>query len=153
MKGIKQIYILVILAVLFLVSCNPCARLVKRCPSSDSISYIESIDTIIITVPASIMETEFSLGDIGLTGEDENQIVEVVVKDSVVYIRTTCKAQEQEIYSLRKKLASQKTRIERVEIPTYVKYIPKYSRITDILAPVLALLIIGGAYLRIKKIV
>jgi len=99
------------------------------------------------------METEFSLGDIGLTGEDENQIVEVVVKDSVVYIRTTCKAQEQEIYSLRKKLASQKTRIERVEIPTYVKYIPKYSRITDILAPVLALLIIGGAYLRIKKIV
>ena len=149
----QTICFLVIPAVLFLVSCNPCARLAKRCPPSDSISYIESIDTIVVTIPESTTEIEFSLGDIGLTEEDDNQVIQVVVKDSVVYIRTTCKEQEAEIYRLRKSLAAVKTVIKRVEIPKYYSKTSKYHVIAGILAPILVLLIIGGAYLRIKKIV
>jgi len=155
MRGIKHIviYILSVIVTIFLTNCNPCKRLIKLCPPSDSISYIESIDTIIVTVPASTTEMEFSLGDIGLTEEDENQIVEVVVKDSVVYIRTTCKEQEREIYNLRKHLAAVKTRIERVEIPKYYPKTSKYHSIAGIIAPILLLLIIGGVYLKIKRIV
>ena len=145
--------IIATILLLLLASCNPCKRLIRLCPPSDSISYIESIDTIIVTVPASTTEMEFSLGDIGLTEEDENQIVEVVVKDSVVYIRTTCKEQEREIYNLRKHLAAVKTRIERVEIPKYYPKTSKYHSIAGIIAPILLLLIIGGVYLKIKRIV
>ena len=146
-------YTLYILIIVIFSSCNPCKRLTRLCPPSDSTSYIETIDTIIITVPASTTEMEFPLGDIGLTEEDENQIVEVVVKDSVVYIRTTCKEQEREIFNLRKHLAAVKTRIERVEIPTYVSKTSRYHTFSGIIAPILLFLIIGGVYLKIKKIV
>lgn len=143
--------ILLIFASLAVVSCNPCKRLAKLCPPSDSIAYIETIDTVIVTVPGSVSETEVSLGTLGLTSETENQRVEVIVKDSIVFIRTTCKEQEMQIFNLRKKLASQKTIIERVEIPKYVKKIPGYHNITGIIAPILLLILLFLVYLRFKS--
>lgn len=162
MKGIKHFVIYILsqkftifatVLLLILASCNPCKRLAKRCPPSDSIAYIETIDTVIITVPGSTESVEFPLGSLGLSHETESQAVEVVVKDSVVFIRTTCKEQEQVIYNLRKQLASQKTVIERVEIPTYVSKYSRYHTFSGIVMPILLLLIGAGVYLRIKKIV
>lgn len=146
-------FVIYILVLALFASCNPCKRLTKRCPPSDSISYIETIDTIIVTVPENTTEVEFNLGDIGLSEEDENQIVEIVVKDSMIYIRTTCKEQEAEIYQLRTELASQKTIIERVEIPKYISKTSRYHSFSGIVMPILLLLIVGGVYLRIKKVV
>ena len=134
-------------------SCNPCKRLVKLCPPNDSISYIERIDTVTIIVPATTTDIEFPLGSIGLFQETEDQSISVMVRNDTVFIRSTCKQQEAEIYQLRKELASQKTIIERVEIPTYVSKTSRYHSFAGILMPILLLLIIGGAYLKIKKIV
>ena len=141
-----------IICILLLTACNPCKRLVKLCPPSDSIAYIETIDTVIVTVPESTTEIEFHLGDIGLTEENEDQVIQIITKDSTIYVRATCKEQEAEIFNLRKQLTSQKTVIERVEIPTYVKHVPRYYRICGIAAPVLFLLIAFFVYLRIRKV-
>lgn len=136
---------------LILTACNPCKRLIRLCPPSDSTAYIETIDTVILTVPESITETEFPLGLLGLKEETEKQKIEVIVKDSVVFIRTTCKEQEREIFSLRKKLASQKTIIKRVEIPTLLTKNSKYHTIAGILSPLLALLFLGTIVLLFKR--
>ena len=137
---------------LFVVaSCNPCKRLARLCPPSDSISYVETIDTIIVTVPETTTDVEFSLGDIGLTEENEDQIVQISVRDSIVYVSATCKQQEAEIYALRKKLASQKTIIERVEIPKYITKTSKYHATAGIIAPLLLLALAGAIYLLFKR--
>jgi hypothetical protein len=142
-----------ILLVSLLSSCNPCKRLIRLCPPSDSISYIESIDTIIITVPETTAGIEVPLSSFGVTEETEDQKIEVVIRNDTLFITSTCKEQEAEIYQLRTELASQKTIIERVEIPTYVTRNSRYHSLSGIIAPVLLLLIAGAAYLKIKKIV
>jgi len=141
-----------ILLLFVVASCDPCKRLTKRCPPSDSISYIETIDTVIVTVPGSTESFELPLGSLGLSHETEAQEVEVVIRNDTIFITTTCKEQEKEIFNLRKKLASQKTIIERVEIPTYVSKNSRYHSFSGIVMPILLLLIGFGIYLRMKKI-
>jgi len=144
-------FVICILVVFVVASCDPCKRLIKLCPPSDSISYIETIDTIIVTVPETTTEVEFSLGDIGLTEENEDQVIQINVRDSIVYVRSTCKQQEAEILTLRKKLASQKTIIERVEIPKYITKTSKYHVLTGIIAPLLLLALAGAIFLLFKR--
>jgi len=139
------------------VGCNPCKRLIKLCPPNDSISYIETIDTILIPVyiPSSSMDVEIPLGSLGFVSENEDQKLDVQIRNDTIYIKSICKEDSLKIenYQLRKQLAAVKTRIERVEIPTYVIKNSKYHSIAGIIAPILLLLIAGGIYLKIKKVV
>ena len=146
----KHIVIYILLILVF-AGCNPCKRLIRLCPPSDSISYIETIDTLIIQVPANTSITELPLDALGLTQEDEKQKVVVLVHNDTIVVKTTCKSQEIEILSLRKQLASQKTIIERVEIPTYVTKNSKYHTTAGILAPLLVLALAGAIVLLFKR--
>jgi len=146
----RYIYVYSVVLVLVLSACNPCKRLIKLCPPNDSISYVETIDTVIVTVPGSTESVEFPLGSIGLTHETQAQQVDVVIRNDTIFITATCKEQEAEIYQLRTALAEQKTIIERVEIPTYVTKNSKYHTLAGILAPILLSLIALGVYLKFK---
>ena len=135
--------------------CNPCKRLVRLCPPNDSISYIERIDTVrhIVYIPDRTTEIEIPLGSLGLTEENEDQRIEVVIENDTIYIKSVCKEDSLnlEIYQLRKELASQKTIIERVEIPTYYTKASKYHTIAGILAPLLLLALAGAVYLLFRR--
>lgn len=141
----------VIYFLVLLCSCNPCKRLVRLCPPNDSISYVETLDTIYVKVPENTSSLELPIDAIGLTQEDANQKVIIHIQNDTVFIRTTCKAQEKEILQLRTKLAETKTRIERIEIPKYVYRETKYGRISSILAPVFLFILLFFIYLRIKR--
>jgi len=144
------IYILLVLC-----SCNPCKRLIRLCPPNDSISYIERIDTVIIPVfiPSSTLDAEIPLGSLGFITENEDQKLEVTTRNDTIFIKSTCKEDSLKVenYQLRKELASQKTIIQRVEIPTIITQNSKYHSTAGILAPLLLLALIGAIVLLFKR--
>lgn len=82
------------LLLLSLYSCNPCrqsAKVIARCPAAASdTTYIERIDTVVISEVST--DTSFSI-DFDTVLIDTGRVhVQLIRRDSTIYVRATCKA-------------------------------------------------------------
>jgi len=143
---------------IFVVSCNPCKRLQRKCPPvmHDSIVYRETIrdsivkvqlpgDTTVIEIPA------VTLTDMGLVAENENQKITARVSNGVFHLQSICKEDSLElvIHGLRERL-SQKVTTIKVPEPYAEKYIPKIYKHILIYAIILTVLVAIIIYLKVK---
>ena len=145
------VIITVIVLTLMLISCNPCKRLQRLCPTEthDSISYREivKLDTLIITLPGDTSYIEVpivSLEDLGILTDNSNQKVELKVKDGILKLRTICKEDSLQVVisELTKELSENKIEIQYVDKPVPVKFTPKWVKTLACIGGVCILLII-----------
>jgi len=137
----RKFIILLLVAVLF-AGCNPCKRLTRLCPPevhSDSI-YIETVklDTLVLIAPADTTYIEipiFTLEDLGIIVENDNQEITIGVNDGVFTAKVICK--EDSLIAIiaekEKLLSKQKTVIKEVEVEVAVTHIPKWAWISLII--------------------
>jgi hypothetical protein len=138
-------------------SCNPTKRLSKiceKCPTKDSISYIETVnlDTILITTPGdtTILEVPVDLTDYSLSEENSKQKVQLEILKGKLRLITICKDDSLKVVikNLEKKLSEQTT--IKVPYPVVEYKCRKFFIYCTIVLFVIIVLTLGWTFLKYK---
>ena len=154
------LYIILIVMMIFISSCDPCKRLAKKCPPQikDSISYVEKIkfDTITLVSPSDTLwisvPVEADLNDLLIsTGNKPGPSVKIKIKDKVLTAEVVCPEDSLKtvISSLQTELSNQTTVTVEKEVP--VNHIPKIAWIAIIFSCCVIVYLATRVYLRIKS--
>lgn len=154
----KKLLILLLAAIL-LVGCNPCKRLWRLCPPEvyhDSV-YIETVklDTLVLIMPADttyIEVPEVSLSDLGIIVDNPDQHITFKVEEGVFKAKVICKEDSLLVVIAEKEklLSEQKEVIKEVEVEVEVKYVPKFWKITALIALCWTIYFGVGIYIKLK---
>jgi hypothetical protein len=155
-----------LLILVFLVGCNPCKRLARKCPESVKIVHLVEYDTVKILTPSDTIKYASSMYDLfDLLGikvvettkdsaevkiENEAQELTISRKEDEITIEAICK--EDSLMEVIARLEADTSRFRTWEIEKYVPVVrnSKYHTVSGILAPVLLLFILFLIYLKLR---
>ena len=154
----KAIILFIGTVLIFLTSCNPCKRLVRKCPPliRDSISYVETIkfDTITLVSPADTLfiqiPVEVPLENLVVVNETTGPKLKIEIKDGILEAEVICPEDSLKtvIAGLETELNNQTTITIEKEVP--VNHIPKIAWICIIFSACTLVYIIMRVYIKIK---
>jgi hypothetical protein len=140
---------------LFLVGCNPCKRLVKKCPPVIRDSIIETVefDTITLVSPADTLwleiPVEMDLNDLFINNEvTDGPSVEIKIDEGLMKVEVICP--EDSLKAIIAELEKKHVQTIEVKVPVYEKHIPGFYKWCRNVLIILVVLLAGYIYIRIK---
>ena len=148
----KNLSIITIIFIFIGTACNPCVRLYKKCPPviRDSISYIITLDTLIMVSPADTLYIEIprqpTLQD--LIVDSPGPKLSIRVKEKVIAIQIICP--EDSLKAVITELETREVKTIEVKVNVPVRYTPKFWKYAALYALCLTILIVVWLYLKFK---
>ncbi len=141
-------------AILILASCNPCKRLMRKCPQSDSMSYVETVtlDTLTLISPADtfILRVPYdpvTLEELGFSARSTAAEVSLSVIEGILEVEAICP--EDSLKAVIAQLESRSAKTIRIPYPVIeykTRKIHKTALVFSIIVVLLAILYVVNRF-------